>query len=103
MNERDAVLAAFRRNPNAVEELRKLHDGGGLKYADEIPDEETLVIVGGPWPGNVSGNKQVRCVTCSCLLAISPSTQEMIAIRKGESRISCFDCVAKKTPPEKVC
>jgi hypothetical protein len=95
MNERDAILKLFAQNPAIREKLQALHAAGQLKTAEEIPPDQEIFIVGGPWPGTLIGNKLVRCESCNAMLAISPSTQQLIAGRPGRSRLSCLGCVAR--------
>jgi hypothetical protein len=93
MNEREAIRKMLREKPELRDWLLHLQATDRLESSDQIPLDHELIVAAGPWPGNVTGNKQVRCAQCNALCVIAPSTQTMMAERPGKTTIKCIRCL----------
>lgn len=100
MTERDVLLKMMRESPTFRQVLAVM-ERNGEKMGD-LP-ETPMVVLCVPWPGgSIVGNKQVKCVGCSALLAVSPTTQAMMASRGNIDTPNCPTCAMKHIEEKKV-
>lgn len=91
MKERDALRKLFRESPYITGLMQKMVDNGAIS-ADKPPEDVELMVLAATMPAGVDGEKQVGCGVCGGSAWIAPSTQNMLAKRKGQTTIICLDC-----------
>jgi len=90
MDEREAIRKMLREDPERADWLRDLVQLGKMGNADDLPDDELVVIAAG-YTTDINGSKQVTC-GCGKKVWISPSTQELLP-KHPNHVIACTECV----------
>ena len=90
MTEKDA-LKTLLKHPVAGKVLR------GAGSVEEVPPDEPLTVLAGPWPSEIDDAEPRICSGCQSTVGISPSTVQMQWTRT-KLRFLCFDCLVREQP-----
>ena len=91
MEERAAIRKMLRNNPAAARELAKLMEAGKLGVSS--PGDEPEALLCKRWPGLVDGCIQALCDSCGAVVAVAPSSQEIIRNMKGKIAYYFMECM----------
>jgi len=85
------------KNPKHSQTIQNLLDEGRVLEVDGVPDDEPLSFVCTPWEDrSIAGCVKDLCADCSVEVALSPSSQGVIIMRKAKCIAICVECFRKR-------
>lgn len=94
--ERQAIRDMVNKHPEFATKLME----HATAYSAKDEDKDMGMVCAAWEDRNILGCVQDKCEKCGLIVAVAPSSQEMIAKHKGPLHILCFPCLVKQIDGE---